>query len=108
MVLAAMLVFVIERRFVTAALWALAASLLSFFGLIHAYTLDPRAGVLNHFGWAAAPGFAAAYLGGALLLVLMHLLGVDAPEAEGDEILADGTLQLEAPARRGPGRRRRT
>jgi AGZA family xanthine/uracil permease-like MFS transporter len=72
MVLAAMLVHVIERRFLQAAGWALAASILSMVGLIHAYELTP-AGVTNQFGIFAAPGFGAAYALGALLLAALHL-----------------------------------
>ena len=71
MILSAMLVFVIERQFFTAALWTATAALFSFFGVIHAYDLTP-AGVQNHFGFDAAPEFAAAYLGAALLLLALH------------------------------------
>jgi AGZA family xanthine/uracil permease-like MFS transporter len=74
MVLPAMLAFVLDRAFLKAAVWALAGSVLSWFGLMHAYALGP-AGVENKFGWAAAPGFAGAYLGGALILAGMHFLG---------------------------------
>jgi AGZA family xanthine/uracil permease-like MFS transporter len=71
MVLPAMLVFAMERRFLKAALWCLAGSVFSFFGLMHAYILGPS-GVQNRFGWAAAPGFAGAYFAGALLLTFLH------------------------------------
>jgi AGZA family xanthine/uracil permease-like MFS transporter len=67
------LVFMIEQRFVTAAAWALAASALSMFGLIHAYTLGP-AGVGNRFGFAAAPLFGAAYFATAVMLLALHLI----------------------------------
>src|SRR6185369_14583881 len=69
-ILPAMLVFALEHRFLKAAVWSLAASVLSFFGLMHAYTLVPS-GVQNRFGWAAAPGFAGAYFGGAVLLLFL-------------------------------------
>jgi AGZA family xanthine/uracil permease-like MFS transporter len=61
MILAAIGVALIERQFQRAALWALAASLLSALGLIHAYDLTP-AGVVSRFGLLAAPEFAVAYL----------------------------------------------
>jgi AGZA family xanthine/uracil permease-like MFS transporter len=74
MVLAAMLVFAIDRRFLRAAAWALAAAALSMTGLIHAYELTPE-GVANHFGLAAAPGFGAMYGLAAVLLVGLHFYG---------------------------------
>jgi AGZA family xanthine/uracil permease-like MFS transporter len=61
MILAAVGVALIERRFERAALWALAASALSAFGVIHAYELTP-AGVVSRFGFLAAADFAVAYL----------------------------------------------
>ncbi len=70
MIFAAIMVHVVEGRFGKASLWALAASFFSFFGLIHAYELTPL-GAQSKFGVAAAPGFAAAYLGVALLLGLL-------------------------------------
>jgi AGZA family xanthine/uracil permease-like MFS transporter len=71
MILSAMLVFVIERQFLKAALWTAVAALLSFFGVIHAYELTP-AGVQNRFGAGAAGDFALAYLVAALLLLALH------------------------------------
>jgi AGZA family xanthine/uracil permease-like MFS transporter len=71
MILAAMMVFVVERRFLRAALWTATAALLSFFGFIHAYVLTP-AGVQNRFGFGAARAFAAAYLIATLMLVALH------------------------------------
>lgn len=61
MILAAIGVALIERRFATAGAWSLAAALLSVLGLIHAYELT-EAGIANRFGWLAAPDFFAAYL----------------------------------------------
>jgi AGZA family xanthine/uracil permease-like MFS transporter len=71
MILSAMMVFVIERKFLKAAIWAASAALLSFFGIIHAYVLTPG-GVQNRFGVGAANDFAAAYLLTALVLVGLH------------------------------------
>jgi len=71
MVLSAIMVFVLDREFLKAAIWAAAAAALSFFGLIHAYTLTP-AGIQNRFGLGATVDFALAYLGAALLLVALH------------------------------------
>ena len=71
MIFSAMMVFVTERQFLKAALWMATGALLSYVGLIHAYTLTP-AGVQNKFGFGAAPSFALAYLLTALLLVALH------------------------------------
>ena len=74
MVLTAAVVFMIERRFLSAAGWLAAAALLSAIGLIHGYELTPQ-GVRNVFGPAAAPGFAVMYALGAGFLVVLHALG---------------------------------
>jgi len=70
-VLAAMMVFVTERQFLTAAAWTAVAAVLAYFGVIHAYELTP-AGVQNRFGFGAAADFALAYLGATVLLVALH------------------------------------
>ncbi|MGH7927232.1 MAG: NCS2 family permease, partial [Candidatus Binatia bacterium] len=72
MIFAAIGVALIERRFQRAALWSLAACALSMLGVIHAYDLTP-AGVVNRFGFLAAPEFAAAYL---MLAVLFFAVGL--------------------------------
>jgi AGZA family xanthine/uracil permease-like MFS transporter len=74
MVLAAILVFVIEREFLRAAGWTAAAAALSAVGLIHAYTLTP-VGVQNKFGFLAAPDFALMYGLSAGFLLLLHVAG---------------------------------
>jgi len=66
MILAAIGVALIERRFKTASLWSLAAALLSAVGIIHAYDLTPG-GIANRFGLLAAPEFFLGYLFLALL-----------------------------------------
>jgi AGZA family xanthine/uracil permease-like MFS transporter len=71
MVLSAMMVHVVEREFLRAALWTGAASVLSFFGIIHAYVLTP-AGIQNRFGFGAAKTYALAYLIATCLLLALH------------------------------------
>ncbi len=66
MIFAALLVYAAERQWLRVAAWSLVASILAFFGVIHAYELGPL-GVQGKFGWAASPAFAAAYLGVAVL-----------------------------------------
>ena len=70
MVFAAMMVFMIERKFQKAAQWCFAASAFSFLGLIHAYRLT-ESGIQNKFGLVAAPEFGILYalFGGILLLL---------------------------------------
>jgi AGZA family xanthine/uracil permease-like MFS transporter len=72
MVLAALLVHVIDRRFLAGAVWAGIAAVFSLSGLIHAYELTAT-GVHNKFGIFAAPEFAAVYGLGAIFLVGLHL-----------------------------------
>ena len=71
MVLTAILVHIIERRFDRAALWALLASVFSAIGLIHAFRVDPE-GIVAVFGWLASPGFAVSYLAVAVMLGAFH------------------------------------
>lgn len=71
MVFSAVFVFVIERDFVKAALWMLAGSVMSFFGIIHAFTLTAT-GIQNKFGFGASKPFAVAYLAAAVLLIALH------------------------------------
>jgi adenine/guanine/hypoxanthine permease len=71
MVWAAALAWVMDRRFLDAAMWMGAGAVLSFFGLMHAYTLTP-AGVENRLGVFAAPAFALSYAAAAVFLVGCH------------------------------------
>lgn len=71
MVLAAGTVFMVDRQFLKAAYWMFAGAVLSATGLIHAYTLTDT-GIQNHFGWLAAPDFAAMYALTGLVLVGLH------------------------------------
>ncbi len=71
MVWAAALAWIFDRRFLDAALWMAGGAVLSFFGLMHAYTLSP-AGVENRLGLFSAPAFALNYAAAALFLVGCH------------------------------------
>jgi adenine/guanine/hypoxanthine permease len=72
MILAAIGVALIEREFVKASGWSLAAALLSALGIIHAYKVTPG-GITSHFGIFAAPEFVWAYLCLALLFFAVGL-----------------------------------
>jgi AGZA family xanthine/uracil permease-like MFS transporter len=71
MILAAIGVFLLERQFLRAAWWSLAAALFSAIGIIHAYELTPG-GIVSRFGFFAAPEFVGAYL---ILFVLFLAVG---------------------------------
>ncbi|MCC7202197.1 MAG: NCS2 family permease [Nitrospirae bacterium] len=72
MILAAMSVHVIERYYWKASLWAFSAAILSYFGIIHAYTLTPT-GITNRFGPGAAGEFALCYAAVGILLLLLQV-----------------------------------
>ena len=72
MILAAMSVHVIERNYWKASLWSFSAAVLSYFGIIHAYTLT-AAGVTNRFGLGAAGEFAVCYAAVGVLLLMLQL-----------------------------------
>jgi len=88
MVLAAILVFIIERRFLKSAAWCAAASVLSFVGLIHAFDLTAL-GVRNKFGIWAAPEFGAMYGLSAALMVILHFCGGSEDEEPQSEAEAE-------------------
>jgi AGZA family xanthine/uracil permease-like MFS transporter len=70
MIFSALMVQVIEHRFLQAAVWAFMAAAASSLGLIHAYRMTDL-GVQNHFGYLAAPSFAAAYVVVCVILLVM-------------------------------------
>ncbi|UCF06406.1 MAG: NCS2 family permease [bacterium] len=61
MILAAISVFLIERDFLKAAFWSLAASILSFFGVIHTFQFVGNE-TLGMVGWNVGGTFAFGYL----------------------------------------------
>jgi AGZA family xanthine/uracil permease-like MFS transporter len=69
MLLAAMLVYVIERRFRAAASCAAVASLGSWVGLLHAWRFTPADTVLDP-GWGRGASWALGYLAMALVFLL--------------------------------------
>lgn len=74
---AAVMAYVIDRKFKHASGWLLAAAIFSAIGLIHAYKLT-AGGVENYFAWfTAAPDFAIVYLAGAMLLWIVGVTHKD-------------------------------
>lgn len=59
---AAIVAFCIDREFLKAAAWSAGGMILSFFGVIHAYTLTDR-GIDTVYGFNKAPLFTLAYAG---------------------------------------------
>ncbi len=78
MILASMAAALIDRETRRAAGWALAGAALSWFGVIHAWTLTP-AGVASPFGWGRAPAVAGGYL---IMAALFALAGWRREEAK--------------------------
>lgn len=74
MIFAAIMAFIIDRKFLKAAQWSFAASLLSFTGFIHAYRLPADSfWIQNKFGVLAEPNFGIMYaLTGAILMILHY------------------------------------
>jgi AGZA family xanthine/uracil permease-like MFS transporter len=61
MLFAALVVFIIEKRFFNAAVWSMIAALLSFFGIINAFGVS-GGGLKSVIGWNTAPHFSMGYL----------------------------------------------
>ena len=76
MIYSAATVYIIDKKFKMAAIWILAASVCSFFGIIHAYELTKTA-VNPVIGFNAAPKYALLYLILALILFLMSYMKDD-------------------------------
>lgn len=88
----ALMMYMIDRKFLHALIWSLLASLLSFFGLIHASTV----GVLyrsNDDGWR----FSVAYAMLGVLFILFEIAQrrgwVKEPETEPDDLSSDEWAQ---------------
>ena len=72
MILAAVSVFLIERDFLKAAFWSLAAGILSFFGVIHSYAFVGNE-TIQVYGWNIGGRFAFGYLCFAVVFVIFYL-----------------------------------
>lgn len=72
MILAAMSVNVIERDYWKASLWAFTAAVMSYLGIIHAYSLT-GSGIAYKFGLGAATEFAVCYAAVAVFLLFLHV-----------------------------------
>ena len=81
MIWAAAIAYMLDRKFLHAAGWMLAGAVLSCFGLIHAFRLNPD-GIVNKLGIFAAPEFAASYAAGALFLAGCHFYNRRCPSPE--------------------------
>lgn len=73
MLLAAMLVFAIEKRFLAAAVCSGSASLLAWFGVLHAWRFSTGDTVLN-LGWGTGQPWAIAYLVITALILIARVL----------------------------------
>ena len=71
MILGAISVFLIEREFLKASLWSLAAATLAFFGVIHAWELLGN-DTIARIGWNAGGPWAFGYLCFAVVFAAFH------------------------------------
>lgn len=72
MILAAISVFLIDRQFLKASLWSVAAAVLAFFGVIHAFAFTGNE-TIAVLGWNAGGKFAFGYLCFTVIFVFFHL-----------------------------------
>lgn len=101
MLFAALLVYATERQWLRVAAWALAGAVAAWFGVIHAWTLGPL-GLEVKLGWGAAPGFAAAYMGVAVLALALRALAQPPAEPRGGRRFFDKRAsRFEREAREG-------
>jgi adenine/guanine/hypoxanthine permease len=75
MIWAAVIAYLLDRRFLHAAAWLAGAAVLSWTGFIHAFRITSR-GVETVIGVFAAPAFALSYLAAAIFLVGFHFYAV--------------------------------
>lgn len=73
MLLAAMLVDVIEQRFLSAAATSALACLFAWFGVIHAWTFSVSDTTLN-LGWGTGQPWAIGYAAVTLVMLIAHWL----------------------------------
>ena len=73
MLLAALLVFAIEGRFLAAAACSGSAAVLAWFGILHAWQFSSADTVLN-LGWGTGEPWAVAYMAITLLILIARLL----------------------------------
>ncbi len=88
MLLAALTVSLIQRRFLAAAAWSLSASALSALGLVHAYHIVPFDTLIDLRPFGPGMTWAGGYLGMAAVFAVAHFLphspAREAPSGEGD------------------------
>ena len=76
MLLAALLVFAIEKRFLAAAVCSGSAAVLSWFGVLHAWSFSTADTVLN-LGWGTGQPWAIAYGVITVLILIARMLPQD-------------------------------
>ena len=90
MLLAAMLVNVIEQRFLAAAVCALVAAMGSWVGLLHAWRFTPGDTALDP-GWGHGSTWALGYLAMAMVFSLGGLARRRQPNQQGERVSASGS-----------------
>jgi AGZA family xanthine/uracil permease-like MFS transporter len=72
MIFASMGVYLIEKNFLRASLWALTGAVCAFVGFIHAFQVTPG-GIIPLIGWGAAPDYALNYFLIAVFFLFVHI-----------------------------------
>jgi adenine/guanine/hypoxanthine permease len=86
--LTAILMYMIDRKFIRGAVWSLLAGILSFFGLIHSTSI----GVLyraNEDGWRFTVGYAILTVVFVIFEIAQRLKWVEGPETEPDDLSSE-------------------
>ncbi|PCJ62484.1 MAG: permease [Planctomycetota bacterium] len=72
MIFAAVMAYIVDKKFKGASLWFLVAAVFSTTGIIHAYSYNQFA-INNSLGLFKAPQFTIVYLALAVIMLLLHL-----------------------------------
>jgi len=90
--LTAIMMYMIDRKFIRAAVWSLLAGLLSFFGLIHASTVGILYRAIDE-GWQ----FTVAYVMLAFVFILFEIAQrrgwIQEPETEPDDLSSEEWIE---------------
>jgi AGZA family xanthine/uracil permease-like MFS transporter len=78
-ILASIVIFATERKYMVAGAWGIMAALLSWFGVIHGYELT-ESGVLYSLKWGSSPSFSIAYLLTSLMFISLACFSKSNPE----------------------------
>lgn len=73
-ILASIIIFATERKYLVAGGWGAVAAVLSWFGVIHGYELN-ESGIMYSLKWGSSPAFSGAFLLISLMFLLLSIFG---------------------------------